>query len=110
MNSAWKGKGGKDQGYGVSPGMWEDMKGGPWGKGKEKGKEQFPYKGKDKGQDTRPLATAKELPGVTDRQFEGIVKTLDREQGFGFLACEELYAMSNRDIFLHSSLFGNLYV
>merc|ERR1711904_286864 len=46
------------------------------------------------------ITSAVEMPGVTDRRFSGVVKSL-KDQKFGFLTCEELQEIDSQDIFVH---------
>jgi len=47
-----------------------------------------------------------EMPGVTDRRYEGVIKSFSEKTGFGFIACEELTATFGNDVFLHSTMMG----
>mmetsp|Transcript_149010 Transcript_149010/g.271183 ORF Transcript_149010/g.271183 Transcript_149010/m.271183 type:complete len:85 (-) Transcript_149010:36-290(-) len=43
-----------------------------------------------------------DVPGVTDRRFEGTVKSCGKE--YGFLICEELMERYGKDTFTHIKL------
>lgn len=56
-----------------------------------------------------PAVTAAAVPGglaagaQVDKLYTGTVKSFNAEKGFGFLACEETFAIFSRDVFLHHS-------
>jgi len=85
-----------------------------------------PYgKGQSSWQPTRPPASApsskggfkgsansgkgggKDVDGITDKRFEGVVKSFNAQKGFGFIECEELKEMFGNDVFLHHSQLGS---
>jgi len=48
-----------------------------------------------------PPRTSAELPGVTDRRFPGRIVSYSVDDGYGFIACTELWLCFQRDVFLH---------
>jgi len=50
--------------------------------------------------------TYRELPGVTDRRFKGVVVSYKPEEGYGFIQCPELHDVFGRDVFLHRLQIG----
>lgn len=79
-----------------------------WGKdaGPKGGKHHTPAADQGKGPTAgyafapQPPQSAVQVAGVTDRRFEGSVKSL-KEEKFGFLNCEELQAQYHQDIYVH---------
>lgn len=48
-----------------------------------------------------------EVPGITDRRFEGTITSVHPEKGCGFIQCLELReAFQNKDIFIHRAHVG----
>jgi len=45
--------------------------------------------------------TAFEVPGVTDRRWNGVFKSFNDKTGFGFIECEEIKDMYGGDVFVH---------
>lgn len=52
--------------------------------------------------------TSTEMPGVTDKRWEGTVKMFKESQGFGFIECHELHGMFAADVFAHQKQIGQL--
>lgn len=50
--------------------------------------------------------TCIEMPGVTDRRFEGVVNFFDEGQGYGFIACEEMQKQFGADVLLQQRQRG----
>jgi len=50
--------------------------------------------------------TSRELPGVTDRRFTGVIVSYKPEEGYGFIQCPELHDVFGRDVFLHRLQIG----
>jgi len=50
--------------------------------------------------------TSRELPGVTDRRFTGVIVSYKPEEGYGFIQCPELHDIFGRDVFLHRLQIG----
>lgn len=49
----------------------------------------------------------REMPGVTDRRWEGAIKNFNRANGYGFIACDELSAIfGGSDVFVHHAQIG----
>lgn len=44
------------------------------------------------------------------KTYTGILKSFNREMGFGFIACEETHEAFGRDVFVHPSTVGDLQV
>lgn len=80
--------------------------GGSYGKG-GKG---YGEKGKGTKSDGGPPMTAVEEPGVTDRRFDGLIKSFNDKTGFGFISCDELMEMYNCDVFVHHRQMANFSV
>lgn len=38
---------------------------------------------------------------IDEKTYSGTIKSLNRGSGFGFISCDETYAIFHRDIFLH---------
>jgi len=57
--------------------------------------------GKGKGKVYTPMETAMEMEGVTDRRFDGLIKSFNEVKGFGFIACDEITHQFGCDVFLH---------
>jgi len=53
------------------------------------------------GPQTQTPRTSVELPGVTDRRFVGRIVSYSVDDGYGFIACTELWLCFQRDVFLH---------
>lgn len=54
-----------------------------------------------------PMA-GQQIPGVTDRRWEGVLISVMQEKGFGFIRCPELKdTFPNNDIFLHKNQMGS---
>merc|ERR1719188_1106097 len=45
--------------------------------------------------------TSFEMPGVTDRRFEGTIKRISVDRGYGFIDCPELADQFGADTFCH---------
>jgi len=50
--------------------------------------------------------TSRDLPGVTDRRFTGVIVSYKPEEGYGFIQCPELHDTFGRDVFLHRLQIG----
>jgi len=50
--------------------------------------------------------TSRDLPGVTDRRFTGVIVSYKPEEGYGFIQCPELHDVFGRDVFLHRLQIG----
>jgi len=49
------------------------------------------------------------IPGISENRYEGVVISVLREKGFGFIRCPDLKAaFPNNDVFLHRNQMGNL--
>lgn len=55
---------------------------------------------------THTPKTSRELPGVTDRRFTGVIVSYKPEEGYGFIQCPELHEIFCRDVFLHRLQIG----
>ncbi|CAJ1351629.1 unnamed protein product [Effrenium voratum] len=52
--------------------------------------------------------SAAQVPGVTDRRWEGVIATVRQDKGFGFIRCPELRKMyPEKDVFLHQRHLGS---
>lgn len=43
-------------------------------------------------------------------RYQGRIKSFNADKGFGFIACDETYAVFNRDVFLHKAHIGDMTV
>lgn len=41
-------------------------------------------------------------------KFQGRIKSINADKGFGFIECQQTYAQHNRDVFLHKAQIGDL--
>eukprot|EP00927_Polykrikos_kofoidii_P073470 TRINITY_DN694_c4_g1_i1.p1 TRINITY_DN694_c4_g1~~TRINITY_DN694_c4_g1_i1.p1 ORF type:complete len:345 (-),score=47.48 TRINITY_DN694_c4_g1_i1:302-1243(-) len=103
MCGPWKGGGPMLAGKGCA--MNESMPGACQGaamKGGANGRAQ-----KGRGKDDAPPSFG-EMPGVTDRRFEGYIKNFNVNSGYGFILCDELQAVWGEpiEVFLHGAQIG----
>jgi len=81
-------------------------------KGSSKGKVVGPPRssatsGKYAGPSNDAAGSMEEIPGLTDRWFEGYIKSFNTNAGWGFIANEEIARMRGGDVFLHSNALGS---
>lgn len=49
-------------------------------------------------------APAPAPPSLPDKEFEGSLKSLSKKHGYGFIACEEIYRIFHRDVYLSQDI------
>ena len=54
--------------------------------------------------------TTDDVEHASDGHATGTLKSFERKNGFGFLACPELFEKYTRDVFIHQAFIGNLQV
>jgi len=50
--------------------------------------------------------TSIEVAGVTDRRFQGAILRYSHDTGYGFIACPEIKALYDKDVFVHKEQIG----
>jgi len=54
--------------------------------------------------------SANDVPGITDRRHEGVLKSFNERNGFGFIENDELKGRYGNDVFVHHAQMGNFRV
>jgi len=103
--AAW-GKGGAKGSAAKGSGFSAAKGSAAWGTGKGTAKGGAAGKAGGGGAEARgPPESSQEMPGITDQQWTGTIKSFNEARGFGFITNDELMGHFGADTFLHKVQF-----